>query len=147
MRTARGNLWRLAINKVLVITTNGSLNKRGECVMGRGIAREAKERFPELPRVLGDRIKQQGNRCFMLGKWGDYVLVSFPVKHRWYEKADPELIRKSASELVEIAGTCGFEEVYMPRPGCGNGRLSWEGEVRPLLRGVLDDRFVVCTWD
>lgn len=141
-----GDLWELARHGVLVITTNGSLNNLGECVMGRGIALEAKKRFPDIAKKLGGYIQQYGNRCFNLGRYGDYRLVSFPTKHNWNLPADPELIASSARQLVEMTDKFGWSVVYMPRPGCGYGRLSWE-QVKPILEPILDGRFFVCRYE
>jgi len=137
-----GDLWDLARGSVLVITTNGCINRHGACVMGRGIALQAKQRFPGVALKLGGYIRQYGNRCFNLGVWEGYRLVSFPVKHQWDQPADLELIERSARQLVEMADKFGWECLYMPRPGCGNGRLSWS-QVRPVLERILDERFVV----
>lgn len=145
MRQAAGDLWGYAKNSVLVITTNGAVRKDGACVMGRGIALEAAQSFPEIPFRLGNYIKQYGNRCFSLGKWGKYHLVSFPVKHHWKEEADIQLISTSARQLVEMADKYGWGHVFMPQPGCGNGRLLWR-DVEPVLAPILDDRFIVCTF-
>lgn len=144
MKELSGNLWDLARGAVLVITTNGCVNKRGECVMGRGIALQAKTRYPQIARKLGEYIARYGNRCFNLGCYGEYRLVSFPVKHRWDQPADLNLISLSARQLVEMTDKFGWQAVYMPRPGCGNGRLDWN-QVRPVLEPVLDERFYVCT--
>lgn len=141
-----GDLWELARHGVLVITTNGSLNNLGECVMGRGIALEAKKRFPDIAKKLGSYIQQHGNRCFNLGRYGDYRLVSFPTKHHWNQPADPELIASSARQLVEMTDKFGWSVVYMPRPGCGYGRLSWE-QVKLILKPILDGRFFVCRYE
>lgn len=145
MRQATGDLWHLAKNSILVITTNGAVRKDGACVMGRGIALEAAQTFPDLPFLLGKYIKKYGNRCFNLGKWGEYQLVSFPVKHHWKEEADIRLISRSAKQLIEMSDKFGWKEVFMPRPGCGNGRLLWK-DVEPVLVPILDDRFIVCTF-
>ncbi len=143
LRQARGDLWELARGKALAITTNGSLKKDGSAVMGRGIALQAAQRFPGLPRRLGIYLQKYGNRCFYLGRWGDYTLVSFPTKRRWRERADLELVKVSAVQLVRIADKFGLSEVYLPRPGCGEGGLVWEA-VEPVLKRVLDGRFIVC---
>lgn len=141
-----GNLWDYPAD-VRVITTNGFIRKDGCCVMGRGCAKEAAEKWPDLPKVLGDLIKGFGNHCHLLFR--DPVLASFPVKHNWFEKADLELIRRSAQELVALATDQtwidGWKTVVLPRPGCGNGQLRWE-DVKPVLEPILDDRFHVITW-
>ncbi|AOQ24665.1 hypothetical protein MTAT_20100 [Moorella thermoacetica] len=137
-----GDLWELARGDVLVITTNGCINSRGECIMGRGIALQAKQRFPEVAKKLGGYIRQYGNRCFNLGRFGDYTLVSFPTKDDWRKPSSLELIIRSAGQLVEMANKFEWSVVYMPRPGCGNGRLSWQ-QVAPVLERILDERFYI----
>jgi hypothetical protein len=73
-------------------------------------------------------------------------LGTFPVKHHWREKADLDLIERSARQLVELADRFGYQRLLIPRPGCGNGQLSYE-EVRPVLKGILTgDRFVIVSY-
>jgi hypothetical protein len=140
-----GDLWELARGGVLAVTTNGCVDGRGEAVMGRGVALQAKRRFPGVAAKLGKYIQQYGNRCFDLGQFGEYRLVSFPTKDRWDRPADLGLIARSALQIVEMADKSGWPAVYMPRPGCGNGRLRWD-QVRPILEPVLDGRFVVVSY-
>ena len=66
--------------------------------MGRGCARQAAVRFPELPRKLASRISTEGDRVFY---FPEYRLITFPVKHNWWEAADLGLIQRSASELLK----------------------------------------------
>ena len=47
-------------------------------------------------------------------------------------KADPRIIARSLRELWQLFACCGWERVYLPRPGCGAGELDWETEVKPL---------------
>lgn len=125
----------------LVVTTNGTVNKQGKCVMGRGIALEAANRFPTLPQLLGSKIRSDGNNVHV---FPDIRVISFPVKHNWYEKADKNLIRSSLNQLVEmIASEVG--PIFMVRPGCGNGNLKWEIDgIRDLVTAILDDdKFIV----
>ena len=43
------------------ITTNNAIKKNGALVMGRGIAKEAKDRFPGLDLRLGSLITHHGD--------------------------------------------------------------------------------------
>lgn len=142
MIEVRGNLWEYPAD-VRVITTNGTVKKNGECVMGRGCAAEAKARYPDLPLVLGQAITGLGNEAFWIPV-KDGVIVTFPVKHNWYEKADIKLIETSAKKVSVMRALEG-RTIVMPRPGCGNGGLRWD-DVRPVLAPILDDRFHVITF-
>lgn len=72
-------------------------------------------------------------------------IVFFPVKHHWREQADIELIKRSCGELMELTERQGWETVVLPRPGSGNGRLSWE-YVKSNIEDLLDDRIHVITF-
>jgi hypothetical protein len=136
MKERKVDLWDAPA--VIVITTNGTVKINGEAVMGRGCAAEAKELFPKLPKLLGQKIKSEGNHVHLLR----YSIVSFPVKHAWWEKADLLLIQRSARELVQKANAYGWRDIWIVRPGCGNGGLQWE-HVKPVIKSILDDRFTV----
>lgn len=134
-----GDLWSFhKEGKWVVITTNGTIKSNGACVMGRGTALEAAKRYPNLPFLLGEKLKKKGLKvhCFSMVK-----LIAFPVKHQWPQKADIELIKKSCIELKEICNIIDSMEgkvtdIYMPRPGCGNGGLSWK-IVKPVIEDIL----------
>jgi hypothetical protein len=152
VQEARGNLWDLALADdvdAVCVTTNGFVTARGECVMGGGVAKEAKDRWPDLPQRLGAHLKEHGNRPFRFRVAGlDADLVSFPTKPvlgpagepGFKVPADPELILVSAHHLVTMADKFSWRRVLIPRPGAGLGQLDWD-EVRALLAPVLDDRF------
>lgn len=152
----KGNLWTLPADAIC-ITTNGTIKKDGTCVMGRGCAKEAKDKFPGIDKVLGDSIKKYGNNVIYLSDIEDRGdnkrIYSFPVKHNWYEKADLELIEQSCIQLVkEIDSTIGdfdfgfnIRFIAVPRPGCGNGQLEWK-DVKPICEKYFDDRFGVVTF-
>lgn len=146
MQLVYGNFWEYEAD-YHVITTNGIVRKDGACVMGRGVAAEAKERYPDLPYVLGERIRVVGNVVHDLGAWrrmGDERechLWSFPVKHHWADEADLELVEKSAIALAGLAGMT-TKTFVLVRPGVGNGRRHW-AEVEPLLACLPDNVHVI----
>lgn len=153
MKEVTGNIWAFYGKRHwVVITTNGTIKTDGSAVMGRGVALEAKQRLPSLPFKVGKYLEERGNHC---GAFWDSRLITFPVKHNWYEKASTELIERSCRELSalvdEIQKSCLMEPdlkkllpdlFYLVRPGCGNGQLDWK-DVKPILEKYLDDRFVV----
>jgi len=161
MIEVQGNLWDF--NGVKCITTNGTIKANGRAVMGRGCALEASKMFAGIDLLLGQLIKNKGNQVFDLSWWltkwvtdtsgarypreAQYI-ISFPVKHQWFEKADLDLIAKSAKELYQLTNTKDFDDIniYLPRPGCGNGKLKWE-QVKPLLEPILiGDRYRIVTF-
>jgi hypothetical protein len=97
-----GNLWTYPAD-FRVITTNGATRGDGLAVMGRGCALEAKKRYPKLARLLGERLRARGNHVqfFSDREIGDRLgLFTFPVKHRWDQPADLDLIRRSTEEFA-----------------------------------------------
>ena len=165
MEEVCGDIWQYPAD-VICITTNGSVKNDGRAVMGRGVALQAKQRWPEL--ILDDILGRQlragdlhvsvlaavktaeilGRRLRLDDVHGaarrELVLLSFPVKYRWHEAADLVLIGNSAHELADLAKMCPEIVFVLPRPGCGNGRLKWE-DVKPILLPILPDNVHVIT--
>lgn len=142
MQEIRGDLWEFHGRAVIAVTTCGQLDRRGECVMLRGCARQARDRFPGLAGTLGALILAGGNHVFDLGDG----IVSFPVEDDPFGISDPRLIERSCRELVALAAREGWRRIVVPRPGCGGGGLEWSG-VRPILGRHFDDRFLVISAD
>jgi Macro domain len=144
VREITGDLWAYEAD-ARCITTNGTLTRSGRGVMGRGVAEQAKARYLGIEKRLAGYLRLRGNHVGVLLELSVEVsvpLVVFPVKHEWHEHADPNLIKRSADELVALTDERGWEVVLLPRPGCGNGHLSW-ALVEKIVRPRLDDRFVV----
>lgn len=148
MKEIKGDIWDYhKKGHWIVITTNGEVKDTGEAVMGKGIALQAKQRFPDLAKELGARIKgcpmpygeySVGNTLKVFHK---YRIITFPTKNKWREKSDLNLIEESCRQLKEASHGVQHNH-YMVRPGCGNGKLDWR-DVKPILEKYLDDRFIV----
>lgn len=151
MKEVRGNIWDF-YNKGhwIVITTNGTVKATGEAIMGKGVALQAKRRFPRLPKELGARLKGCAMPYGKFSRGNDmkifyqYNIITFPVKHQWFQEADLALIEESCRQL-QVGCHGNIDTKYMVRPGCGNGGLDWK-DVKPILEKYLDDRFVVVEW-
>jgi hypothetical protein len=134
-----GDLWDYhQRGDVIAITTGGLLRKNGACAMPRGCARQAADRFPQLPYVLGEQIRRHGLHVFDLGN----KIVAFPVEQTPYETPAPKIIRRSCTELVELTDYKGWTRVIVPRPGCGGGGLQWN-DIEKILESTFDDRFLI----
>lgn len=133
-----GDIWAYAGTAVIAITTSGSLTGDGRAVMGRGVARQALERFPGIAEVLGALLVIDGNHVIYLGNG----IVTFPVEETAWSQPDLRIIARSAAELRLLADRSGWERIIVPRPGCGGGGLLWK-DVRPLLEPCFDGRFIV----
>ena len=143
MKETQGDIWE-AYNAGcwIVIPTNKCVKNNGEAVMGRGLALQAKQRFPCLPLDLGVAIKDCGAYVYALMR---YRLIVFPVKDDWRANADLKLIEESCKQLLTVVDSCS-PPVFLPRVGCGNGNLNWK-DVKPILEKYLDDRFIIINLD
>lgn len=151
-----GNIFLLpkTVKDACLVTTNGIVRRDGKAVMGAGIAKYCRDTFIGVDKRLGSLIKRGGNHVYYLGQMigisfmpshnSAFQLLSFPTKDDWKEDSKPELIQQSCQEIVKFADEHDLENIYMPCPGCSNGRLNYWEDVRPILLKELDDRFTVC---
>lgn len=140
------------ITDAVCVTTNGCINSKGSAIMGKGIALSAKELFPNIEIKLGTLLKKGGNHAYdcgiyqvddLLGETQMYHVFTMPTKNNWRDKSDSTLIKRSAEELVKLCDENGIKRCFLPCPGCTNGQLDYQKEVKPILESVLDDRFIV----
>lgn len=164
MREMIGNIFEIDADAVCV-TTNGFVKRNGEGVMGAGIAKQMKDMFPDLPKLLGNSIKKFGNEVNVLCRVDGTHLVAFPTKdssgiadgtnvvpHASYMlgafvpgfhlKSTLQRIEQSCKELVWLTDFHNYKTVLLTRAGCGNGGLDWN-DVKPVMAKLLDDRFII----
>lgn len=140
MLEAFGNIWDFHNQGEWIgVTTNQVIKSNGQAVMGKGIALEAANRFPELPSRLARCLKQGGNYPYIFPM---YKIVTIPTKNHWRDKSDLNLIIKSCNNLNFY--TDEFNRLYIPRLGCGCGGLKWQ-TVKQAISSILDDRFIVAS--
>jgi hypothetical protein len=134
-----GDLWdHHERGEIIAVTTCGLIKKDGSCAMPRGCARQAAQRFPQLPYSLGEQLRRCGMHVFDLGN----RILSFPVERTPYENPEADIIRQSCAELVKLTDDKQWERVIVPRPGCGGGGMLWD-EVEKILEDYFDTRFLI----
>ncbi len=149
MRILRGSLWDSGLNNcVRVVSVNLGWKNTRENVMGRGVAKQAAERYPMLPSWYGWRCEAMADtELTRLYRYRDLVL--FPVKPldrllphlSWKQTASLELVERSTKQLKVFF--TGADTVALPLVGCGNGGLN-PRDVLPILKEHLqNDRFLL----
>jgi len=125
---------------VICITTNLAVRKDGAAVMGRGVALQAKQRYPGIEFSLGYLLNS--GFTYVGSIWQTPPIWSFPVKFHWKSRASYGLIEKSAKELSLVAESMPQHIFILPRPGCGNGGLIWRN-VKPYCEILPDNVWIV----
>lgn len=132
--------------EAICVTTNGVIKNDGTAVMGKGIAKEANDRYA-VASILAEHLRNGGNHVYPLkniqenGK--SFLLCSFPTKNNWRDDSDIDLIKQSAAELMQLCDAYNIKRCYLTPPGCANGHLSWEYHVYPAICNILDDRVTI----
>lgn len=135
----KGDMWSV-FNKTdaFMITTNPIRRTDGAVVMGRGIALEAKTRFPNLPYKFGDVLTKYGNNFIgHIATYESTPIWYFMVKNHWRDNADIGIIASSIFSLRE-SPLISCSRVDLNFPGIGNGRLNRDS-VLYLLEDLPDN--------
>src|SRR5581483_1895123 len=98
------------------VPTNGDCRRDGRAVMGAGVALAAACQFPNLPSLLGAKLRAFGNHAYY---WHEFRLVTLPTKEAWTQPSTLGLIERSAQEAIHLADQHGLTAIYCPRLGCG----------------------------
>lgn len=164
MKIVMGNIWQFANSSVIGIPTNGYLTRNGTGVLGRGLALQAKQRYPDIAYQFGYHLMRHGH-CVGWMLRMPIKLLSIPVKPcnvkietiedqnkilpsvafqypvgstvpGFHAKAQPEIIERSLIELIAFMGKENIPSVHIPLLGCGNGGLDAEKDLFPIFERV-----------
>lgn len=107
-------------------------------VMGKGIAKECKERYPEMFQLYQQACKSQKLTIGKLMLWygEDRWVLNFPTKIHWRGRSKIEYIEKGLKEFCDKYIDYNITSVAFPKLGCGNGGLEWN-IVKPLMEEYL----------
>ena len=111
-------------------------------VMGRGVALQFKQRFPENFKAYEKACKNgkvvPGKMfVFETGDLFPRIIVNFPTKRHWRQGSRMEDIDAGLADLVRVLRERGVSSVAVPPLGCGLGGLDWN-VVRPKIEAALD---------
>jgi len=104
-------------------------------IMGKGIALEFKNRFPDM---FKDYVKRCERNEVRLGEPYLYKtlfgpqIVNFPTKEHWKSISKISEVQKGLDYLVKHYKQWGIISIAIPPLGCGNGQLEWS-VVGPLI--------------
>lgn len=111
-------------------------------VMGKGVALQFKEAFPEAAReyveaakrgeVHVGRVLVTTARSLAGPRW----IIHFPTKRHWRNPSKLEWVRTGLIDLSRVIHELGIRSIAVPSLGCGNGKLAWR-DVRPLIEETL----------
>lgn len=114
-------------------------------VMGKGIALQFKEAFPNNNKAYIDACKKKelapGK---LLALWdenlqlGRKLIINFPTKTHWRQPSQYKYIERGLAALPEVLQKNNIKSVAVPPLGCGNGGLDW-AVVKPMIVAALQD--------
>ncbi|MEZ4828934.1 MAG: macro domain-containing protein [Bacteroidia bacterium] len=127
-----GNL--LESNAAALVNT---VNTMG--VMGKGIALQFKQAFPENFRQYAEACKKQEvsvGRMFVTEdkslQYGEKIIINFPTKTNWRLPSEYSYIESGLIDLIKLIQQRNIPSVAIPPLGSGNGGLDWN-RVRKMI--------------
>ncbi len=134
---AKGNLLEADVEALV-----NTVNTVG--FMGKGIALQFKQAFPENFRVYAQAARK---RALAPGQMlvvptgfvtNPRYVINFPTKRHWRGGSRIEDIEAGLTALVQEIKRLGIQSIAVPPLGCGNGGLDWQ-EVKPRIVQALQE--------
>jgi O-acetyl-ADP-ribose deacetylase (regulator of RNase III) len=107
-------------------------------VMGKGIALQFKQAFPENYREYEKACRANQvvtGKMFIVPTGSIFnpkYIINFPTKKHWKGKSSIEYVKSGLNDLIRQIDNLGIISIAVPPLGCGNGGLNWE-DVRPIM--------------
>lgn len=127
-----GNIFNTT-SQVIVNTVNC------EGVMGRGIALEFKNRFPEMfekyKEFCDQKLMKPG--VLQLYKKSTPWILNFPTKNYWKFPSKMDYIEKGLRKFAETYDERGITSIAFPKLGTESGGMEWK-DVKTVMYGYLE---------
>ena len=107
-------------------------------VMGKGIAKEFKARYPAMYREYRQLCDSGQLNVGSLHLWRSERrwVLNFPTKTTWKLPSKLDYVEAGIEKFVESYSRLGITSASFPPLGCGNGNLEWD-DVRPVMERYL----------
>jgi O-acetyl-ADP-ribose deacetylase (regulator of RNase III) len=112
-------------------------------IMGRGIALQFKQAFPENFKAYAEACKRnevQPGKMFVYETGDLFIpryLINFPTKRHWRGKSRIEDIEAGLADLTTLIHDRKISSIALPPLGSGLGGLDWK-DVRPLIERAFE---------
>lgn len=125
MQFVKGNLLTAPVEALV-----NTVNTVG--VMGKGIALQFRERFPQNYIAYKNACKSDQ---MVIGKMfvfreemldGEKLIINFPTKKHWRQPSQYNYVEQGLKDLVSVIRHYQIKSLALPPLGCGNGGLDWE---------------------
>ncbi len=145
----QGNMWDFYDDAdYFIFTGNSYIKTNGALVMGRGMAKQVRDKFLDIDKVIGSVISMTSGH---LGFYGlrfagvtltesscrSYKIGVFQVKKHFKDKATTDIIKASMTVLKRFADSCNTQQIHMNYPGIGFGCLT-KKVVYPIIEKLPD---------
>jgi len=134
-----------AIGNLLEAPVEALVNTVNEIgVMGKGVALQFKETFPEAAREYAEAAKRGEVHVGQVlvtstsNLAGPRWIIHFPTKRHWRNPSKLEWVRDGLTDLSRVTRELEIRSIAVPPLGCGNGGLAWS-DVRSLIEEALGD--------
>ena len=109
-------------------------------VMGSGLARQFKERYPEMFKDYKINCDQKNIKIGVLHIYRtiNKLIINFPTKQDWKNNTKIEWIEEGLIYFAKNYKKLKIDSIAFPKLGCGKGGLDWN-LVRPLMEKYLKD--------
>lgn len=123
-----------------------------EGVMGKGLALEFKNRYPDMFKEYKLACKRQSIRYGGdIWVWINHelfsetkIIINFATKEFWRNSSKLEWIERGLKNFIEKSSKLSLKNIAFPKLGCANGRLDWETQVKPLMIKYLEPLDIEC---
>lgn len=113
-------------------------------VMGKGIALQFKETFPDNFKAYEAAVKRNEVKVGSMFVTelnrmdGLRYIINFPTKEHWRSPSKLSYIEEGLADLRRFIVEKSLQSIALPPLGCGNGGLDW-ATVKPMITKSLGD--------